>query len=412
MDLYEKKQLQYRYIFIGFICVCIAIVLSSYITYYYYRKAISSIISVDKEFVESSEESEQTIEAIAKSLKSFRRVIDNNFKGEIDESKLLDGAIKGYIDGLGDKYTEYMTKGEWDEFEELALGDFEGIGIYVALNKDNNVVILSVIEDSPAEAIGLKEKDIIVEVDGENVLGVKDASEVTTKVKGPAGTNVHLKIARGTEFIEYDIKRAVVKIYHVEYRMLENNIGYISLYTFDSNCKDEVEEAIKELEKKGAKKLILDLRSNTGGYVSEAFQIADFFLEKGKEIIITETADGKRETTYSKNDPITNLDLVVLVNEYTASSSEILAGTLKDNGRAKIVGMTTYGKGVIQQLFPLVDGSVLKVTVAEYFTPSNTKINEIGITPDYEIDLPEVSSDEDFVDTQLNKAKEILNNKK
>lgn len=404
MDLYEKRQLQYKYTFITVMFVCITAVVSACITYYYF----SSQESTTKYSVEPDSDAEETISAISQTLKSFRTVIDSNFKGEIDETKLLDGAIKGYIEGLDDKYSEYMTKEEWEEFQAVALGDFEGIGIYVSLDKNSNVVILSTIKDSPAESVGLKEKDVIVEVDGENVLGVKDASEVTAKIKGPAGTSVHLKIARGEEYLEFDVNRANIKIYHVESKMLENKVGYIALYTFDTDCSVEVQKAIKDLEAQGAEKFILDLRNNTGGLVSEAYKIANFFIPKGKDVLITEYADGTKDTSQTVANNITDKDLVLLVNEYSASASEILAGALKDNERATIVGTTTYGKGVIQQVYPLLDGSVLKLTIAEYFTPKGTKIHEIGLEPDYEVELPEVEKEEDFVDSQLNKALEIL----
>ena len=409
MDLYEKKQLKYKYILITVVLVCIAIIASSSFTYYYFIELGNSVPIIKKSDVESDSDSDETINAISKTLKGFRSLIDTEFKGDIDETKLLDGAIKGYVNGLNDKYSEYMTAEEWEDFQATALGDFEGIGIYVSLDKNNNVVILSTIKESPAEAVGLKEKDVIVEVDGENVLGVKDASEVTAKIKGPAGTKVHLKVARDDEYKEFDVDRAKVKIYHVDSEMLDNNIGYISLYTFDENCSEEVEKAIKDLESKGAQKFILDLRNNTGGLVSEAYKIANFFIPKDKEIIITEYADGRKETSKTTKDNITDLPLVLLVNEYSASASEILSGALRDNQRASLVGTNTYGKGVIQQVFSLLDGSVLKLTVAEYFTPTGTKIHEIGLKPDYEVELPEEIKDEkDFVDTQLEKAKEVL----
>lgn len=410
MDLYEKRQLQYKYTFITVMLVCIAVVVSSCITYYYFGGTTSGIVGIlPKSSVEKDEDSDETISQIAKTLIGFRSVIDSEYKGEIDESKLLDGAVKGYVEGLGDEYSEYMTAEEWAEFQQTALGDFEGIGISVSLDKEtSNVVIIETIKDSPAEKIGLKEKDIIVEVDGENVLGVKDASEVTAKIKGTAGTTVHLKIARGNQYLEFDVERAVVKLYHVESEMLDNNIGYIQLITFDTECSAEFEQAVKDLEAKGAKKLIVDLRNNTGGLVSEACKIANIFIPKDKDLLITELADGSKQTTKTENDNITDLDLVLLVNEYSASASEILAGALKDNGRATLVGTNTYGKGVIQQVFPVVDGSVLKLTIAEYFTPNETKIHKIGIKPDYEVELPEVEDEKDFVDTQLNKAKEIL----
>lgn len=409
MDLYEKKQLQYKYFLITVMLVCIAVVVSACITYYYFVDVdFSNYSGLNKTSVSSDSDSDETIEAISETLKSFRQIIDNQYKGEIDETSLLDGAIKGYVEGLGDKYSEYMTAEEWEEFQMAALGDFEGIGIYVSADKNGNIVILSTIKDSPAEKAGLKGDDIIVEVDGENVLGIEDSSKVTAKIKGPSGTNVHLKIARGDEYLEFDVERAMIKIYHVESKMLENNIGYIELLTFDTDCSVELKQAIEDLESKGAKKLVLDLRHNTGGLVSEACKIANLFIPKDKDILITEYADGTREVTKTTEDNVTDLKLVLLVDEYSASASEILAGALKDNERATVVGTTTYGKGVIQNVFSLLDGSVLKLTIAEYYTPNETKIHGIGLKPDYEVEIPEYKDENDFVDTQLNKAKELL----
>ena len=407
MDLYEKRQLQYKYTFITVMMICISIVVSSCITYYYFGGARKSALI---NAVEEGDNSEVRIGSTVEiKLRGFRKVIDSQYKGEIDEKSLLDGAVKGYIEGLGDKYSEYMTADEWEDFQLKALGDFEGIGIYVSPDKNGNIVILTTVEDSPAEKAGIKANDIIVEVDGENVLGIEDAGKVTSKIKGTAGTTVHLKLARGEEYVELDVERSVIKLYHVKSEILEKDIGYIQLLTFDTDCSVEVEEAIKDLESKGAKKLILDLRHNTGGLVTEACKIANFFIPNDEDLLIIEMADGTRQTTKTVTDSITDMELVLLVDEYSASASEILAGALKDHERATLVGVNTYGKGVIQNVFSLLDGSVLKLTVAEYYTPNETKIHEIGIKPDYEVELPQdVKDEKDFVDTQLNKAKELL----
>ena len=178
--------------------------------------------------------------------------------------------------------------------------------------------------------------------------------------------------------------------------------------SIDTGCAEELENAIKELEGKGAKKFILDLRYNGGGLVEEALEIANLFIPKDKDVLVTVSSDDEKDISKTDKDNITEADLVVLVNEYSASASEILVGALKDNGRAKIVGTTTFGKGVIQNVFSLKDGSVLKLTVAEYYTPKETKINKQGIKPDYEVKLEEVEKEEDFVDNQLEKAKEVL----
>ena len=409
MDLYEKRQLRYKYIFILVMVSCLVAVISSCITYAYFQTngTTTAYTLVGKQHTTENATSEETINAIAESLKSFRSVLDNFYIGEIDETKLLDGAIKGYIDGLGDEYSEYMTSEEWEEYQTAALGNYVGIGIYMGTDKDGNTIVSSPIKDSPAEKAGLKTEDIIVEVDGEDVLGI-DSSLIASKIKGEAGTKVHLKVARKSEYLEFDIVREEIKIYHVETELKEGNIGYISLLTFDEGCADEFKQAIKDLEKQGAKKFVLDLRYNGGGLVDEALEIVNFFLPKGKDVLITVDSNDEKVITKTENSNITDAELVVLVNEYSASASEILVGALKDHGRAKIVGTKTYGKGVIQNVFSLLDGSVLKLTIAEYYTPKESKINKVGITPDYEVELEEVENEEDFVDSQLNKAIEIL----
>lgn len=404
MDLYERRQLRYKHIIISVIVSCIVAIASVAATYYYF--------GFDKDYLgksnlEEEVTSTETIEAISESLKSFRTVIDKYYIGEIDEKKLLDHSIKGYVEGLEDEYSEYMTAEEWEEYQMSALGNYVGIGIYMSVNKDGNIVVASTMKDSPAEKVGMKTEDIIVEVDGENVLGMESAL-VSAKIKGEAGTKVHIKVARNSEYVEFDIKREEIKVYHVESEMKEGNIGYISLITFDEGCAEEFKTNLQDLEKKGAKKLILDLRYNTGGLVDEALTIANYFIPKDEKILITVDAEGNKIITKAEENNITDIELVVLVNEYSASASEILLGALRDNNRAKSVGTKTYGKGVIQNVFSLLDGSVLKLTVAEYFTPNESKINKEGIKPDYEVELPEVEKEEDFVDTQLNKALEIL----
>ena len=409
MDLYEKKQLRYKYIFISVMISCIVAIVTSSVTYMYCSRGSGEnfFSFIGKRNTTADASSDETISAISESLKSFRSVIDNYYIGDIDETKLLDGAIKGYVKGLEDEYSEYMTSEEWEEYQTAALGNYVGIGIYMGTDKDGNTIVSSPIKGSPAEKVGIKIEDIIVEVDGENVLGV-DSSLIATKIKGEAGTKVHLKVARKSEYLEFDVTREEIKIYHVETEMKEGNIGYISLLTFDEGCAEELKNAIIDLEKQGAKKFILDLRYNGGGLVDEALKIANFFIPKGKDVLITVDSNGEKVVTKTEEDNITDAELVVLVNEYSASASEILVGALRDNGKAKLVGTKTFGKGVIQNVFSLLDGSVLKLTIAEYFTPKEIKINKEGLEPDFEVKLEKAENEEDFVDTQLNKAIEIL----
>lgn len=395
----EKKSLKIKHVITTIILLIIVAVFSSEFTMYYYAK------SIIPNKTEASVVPDENINAIAKNLKNFRKLIDEVYIGEIDEEKMLDETIKGYINGLDDEYSEYMTTDEWDDFQSQALGNYVGIGIYMATDKNNNVVVLSPIEGSPAEKAGIEQGDIIALVNEENVLGTS-SDKVASLIKGEEGTEVKIKVLRDNEYLDFNLKREAIKIYHVEEKMLENNIGYISLLTFDEGCAEEFKTAIDSLKTQGAKKLIIDLRNNTGGLVDEALKIADYFIPKGENLLITVDASGNKEYSKAENDPIIDCEIIVLSNEYSASASEILLGALKDSGKAKSVGTKTFGKGVIQSVYLLEDNSALKLTVNEYFTPNETKINKVGIEPDYEVELDEESEE----DSQLNKAIELLNN--
>lgn len=403
MESSEKKQLIYKFILALVFVVCITVVITFYATFSTLEK--SSSLGITKEI---SENEEQNIDTIAEALQGFRKVIDEYYIGEIDEQKMVDETIKGYVNGLDDEYSQYMTAEEWEEYQINTLGNYVGIGIYMSQDVAGNVVVVEPIEESPAEAAGIKAGDIIIEVNGENVTG-QDTSEVSAKIKGEPGTTVNLKLVRDNKYVTIDVERKEIKVYHVKSEMLENNIGYIKLSTFDENCSEEFKNAFLDVQGKGAKKLIIDLRNNTGGLVDEALKIADMIIEKDKKILITVDAKGNRQENKAEEDPIINMDIVVLVNEYSASASEILVGALRDNGEAKVVGVKTYGKGVIQNVFSLLDGSVLKLTTAEYFTPNETKINKQGIEPDVVVEDIEEPEGTEEVDEQLNKAIEMLN---
>lgn len=395
-----KNSIYNKFFAILLIVACVVAVVSSIFTYKWITKN-NAVLDLKA----STTDTTNKTQAIAKSLENFRSVIDEYYKGDIDEEKLLDSTIKGYVDGLGDQYTTYMPKEEWDEFQESALGNFVGIGIYMTENSDELIEVVSPMEDSPAKKAGIMAGDIIVEVNGESVIG-QSTDIVSSKIKGEEGTNVSIKIKRNDEYLTFDLVRENIKIYHVYSEVLDNNVGYISLITFDTGCADEFYKKLTELKDKGITKLVIDLRNNTGGIVNESLNIAEMFINKGNKLLITEDNKNNKVTTYAKSDAIVDMDVVVLCNKYTASASEILIGALRDNNIAKIVGTQTYGKGVIQQIFKLKDGGALKITTEEYYTPNETKINKVGITPDVEVELKDGEED-----TQLNKAIEILNQK-
>lgn len=394
----EKRSIKIKYIIIMIIVALCVAVISSEFTIFYYTSNL-----FEKE--EVAQNADENIEAIAETLKNFRTIINQTYVGytEIDEQKMMDETIKGYVNGLGDEYSEYMTAKEWEEYQADSLGNYVGIGIYMSTDKNGNVVVVSPIKDTPAEEAGLESGDIIVYVNDESVIGIP-TDEVSSKIKGEEGTKVKITVLREEEYLDFEIERKAIKVYHVETEMLENNVGYMALLTFDEGCAQEVKTAYEDLKSQGAKKIILDLRNNTGGLVNECLQIADMMLPKEAIELITIDAKGNEEISTSKNDPIIDCEMVVLINEYSASASEILVAALKENDVAEVVGTTSYGKGVIQSVIPLQDGSVLKLTVSEYFTPKKNKINKVGVKPDYEVELDY----ENEIDTQLNKAKELL----
>ena len=347
-------------------------------------------------------------------LSKIKKAIDKNFlwQDKIDEEKLKDGAIKGYVEGLGDKYTEYISKDEMKKFTENINGSFMGIGIYmIADESSGKIIVHHPISDSPAYKAGIKAGDVIVSVDGVEY-GYDELNTIADHIKGEAGTKVKLVIERDGKNIDFEIERAKIETNPITSKMLEKNIGYLNLPSFDKDVSKKLKEKIDDLTAKGAKSLILDLRNNGGGMVDECEEITDLFLDKDKTIMTTKDKKGNVEKSVTKNKKTYDLPLVILVNENTASASEILTGALKDNNRTKVIGTKTYGKGVIQSVFNLSDGSGLKITTAEYFTPNGIEINKKGITPDIEVKLPDtvksVYAVEEKDDTQLKKAIEEL----
>lgn len=398
----NKKYGIYKTIMIVGLTAFITFLITSISLYTYYTK--NSLISYKTN-------TDQT-ENIAKLLTQYRKVIDKYFLGEIDEQKLKEGAIKGYIEGLGDPYTEYISKEDLEDYLDDTMGNFVGIGIYMIQNTNyDRIQVLSVIKDSPAERAGIQAGDIIMTVEGVTYT----ADQMTTasnNIKGEEGTTVSVEILRNNETLKFEIKREKVKVNPVEGKKLENNIGYISFSSFDETTAEDFKLKYDELSKQGIKSLIIDLRNNGGGMVDQALQIADYFTEKGTVLLYEVDKNNNETIKKSESNKIINVPTIILTNKNTASASEILAGALKDLGIAKIVGETTYGKGVIQQILKLTDGSGLKVTIEEYQTPNRNKINGIGIEPDEKVTLPEsvtnVLDVKDSEDTQLQKAIEIL----
>lgn len=317
-------------------------------------------------------------------------LIDQKLKStyiyDMDKDKMLENAIKGYVTGVNDKYTQYLTKEEMTELMEDTTGNYVGIGVYMADNTaDNTVLIIGVIEGSVAEKAGLQAGDVITKVEGVEYKG-DQLDSVVSAIKGEEGTSVNITIKRAEKEQDFNIVRSNIKIKTVSSSMIGNS-AYIKITAFNDGTAQEFKDAYNSLKSNNPNGLIIDLRNNGGGLVSESLSIAETMVEKDKTLLITSNKDKKEEITKSKEKPIVDVPIVILINKNTASASEILAGCLKDNNDVKIIGTTSYGKGVIQTIYSFADGSGLKITSEEYFTPNHNAINKIGIMPDIEIKL-------------------------
>lgn len=398
----ERKNKLYKIIMIVAIAVFITFMVTSISLYTYF---VNNPISITSKSSSSSKD-------IAGTLQKYKEIIDKYYLGDVDEEKLKEGAIKGYIEGLGDPYTEYISADEMEDYLSDTMGNFVGIGIYMVKNTEKGKIqVLAPIKGSPAEKAGIQAGDLILTVDGVDY-SADEMTIASNKIKGEEGTTVTIEVLRGTETKKYELKREKVKVNQVEGKVLSNNIGYINFTSFDETTADDFKAKFEELNKQGIKSLIIDLRNNGGGIVDQALQIADYVADKDSVLLYEVDKNNKETVKKAKTDPIINMPIIILTNENTASASEILAGALKDLGKAKTVGTTTYGKGVIQQILKLSDGSGLKVTIEEYQTPNRNKIHKIGIAPDEEVKLPDsvtnVLNVTESEDTQLQKAIEML----
>ncbi len=352
-------------------------------------------------------------------LDRVKKIIKDNFLFEYDEEKFIDGAINGIIDTLDDPYTEYYNEEEWENFMTSTEGKYEGVGIYITYDKTNStVIVLTPIEGSPAAEAGIMPGDYIVSVDGKNVVG-KTLNEVTDLLKGKIGTKVSVEFERinddgKTERFTKELSRENIVIEPVIEKVLEDNIGYIKLTSFDEITYSAFKEAYEDLiDNKKVKGLILDVRNNPGGLLDVSTNIADMLVPEGK-IVYTVDKNGKEETIYSDKKQI-EIPLVVLINEGSASASEVLTAAVKDYGVGTIIGTKSYGKGIVQGIRSLRDGTYMKITISEYFSPNGNQIHKLGVAPDIEVELPDdIKSTYKLElkdDTQLQRAIEEIKKK-
>lgn len=349
-------------------------------------------------------------------MKTIEEVIGSYYYGDqISSARLQDGIYKGMVNALGDPYSEYYSEEELEDVLSSNQGISYGIGAMISINQQMNTAMISgVLEESPAEKAGLREGDIIYKVGEEYTQGLS-LSKVVSMVKGREGTTVQLTIYREGEadYLDMEIVRSKqIETTTVDSGTVEGheNIGYIRIREFDGVTVDQYTEAMAVLKEQGIKGLILDLRSNPGGDLSAVVDIARKFLPEGL-IVYTEDKEGNRKeyTCDGKNE--LKIPLVVLINEYSASASEILAGAIQDYNKGTLIGTTTFGKGIVQRIHRLDDGTALKLTVSAYFTPSGRNIHGIGIEPDIELEYDYEANEADGTDNQVMKAVEVLEGK-
>lgn len=363
-------------------------------------------VVISKELYEQYQQFDILLELMA--------IADENYYKEVNVEDMIEGAAMGVLAGLEDPYTFYYTPEDYEALWEDDEGEYAGVGMQITANYLTGLCTISrVFDNGPAHEAGVHKGDILYKVEDLYVsaTNLQDAVDI---MRGTPGTEVVVTFLRGAEEIVLTMTRAQITVNRIEYTMLEDGIGYIYLYEFAGDCAEKFQAAVSELAAQGAKGFIIDLRDNPGGWVDDAETIGDIFLDKGT-LCYLEYKNGAREyyrTTVGKLD----VDLVVLMNENSASSSEILAGALKDRADATIVGVQSYGKGIVQAVVPVgSNGAGMQITIAQYFTPNGNAVHTIGITPDVEVPLPEGDNGmyefADLSDPQLSRALEVMRQK-
>ena len=383
--------------------------------------AIGNFVSVfvgNRVIMERSEfeELNQVYQENAK-IQQVKHVIDEMYLREYDQEDLYEGQIKGMVEALGDPYSIYMTRDEYESFNMETDGIYGGIGIIVTPGEDDLITVVSPIEDTPGDRAGIRTGDKIIKVEGKEYFS-ETMDEAVSLMRGEPNTEVQITIMRrdkdgNTETFDLNITREIIRLQSVKSGVIQEDIGYIRLTAFDNLTYEDFMKALMDIQSEGVKGIVLDLRSNPGGLLNVSVDIADELLGEGT-VVYTEDKYGQRQ--YEESDgKMVDLPLVVLVNEGSASASEILAGAIRDLERGTLVGTTTFGKGLVQRIRDLTDGSGIKLTVSEYFTPDGINIHGTGIEPDVVVELNEdvegIGLDYLDQDNQLQKAIEVLREK-
>lgn len=360
--------------------------------------------------VDENKELEESMGYITEKVGYLAGFISTYYLDEVKTEDIVEGIYKGIFESIGDPYSEYYTKEEYKEIMESTSGEFVGIGVSLIYKDEKDIVVTGFLEGSNAKKAGMEIDDIIIKVDDKDITNV-DFDNAVSMIKGDEGTDVKIGVKRmvdgkAKEF-DFMITRAVVSDISVYSNMEDNNIGYIYITGFDGNTPQQFEKHLKELQTQGMKGLVLDIRYNGGGMLDSVQAIADAIMDKGVLLTMKDKSGTTKRVVETEDGKLTDVPVVVLVNEYSASASEVLAGAIKDRNVGEIIGVTTFGKGIVQTIIPLNDGSAIKITTERYYTPSGDYIHEKGITPDYVVEVDEEKAKEG-IDNQLEKAKEVL----
>ena len=353
-------------------------------------------------------------EKIEEKTSYLQSIIDEYFLFDEDMTKVEDGIYAGMMNGLGDPYTVYYTREEYKALNEDTEGKYSGIGAVVSQNPNTKIItIVNVFDNSPAKESGLQVGDIIYKIDGEEVAGTDMDILVKTKIRGEEGTSFKMTVLRGDERkeVELELTRRSIEVQTVVGKMLDDNIGYIAVSQFDAVTSDQFENSIEELKSQGMTKLIVDLRGNPGGLLDQVVSMLDYILPEGV-VLYTEDKYGNGDVYESDGINELKIPMVVLVNENSASASEVFTATFRDFNWGTIVGKTTFGKGIVQNVLPLGDGTAVKITTQHYYPPSGYDLHKVGIKPDVEVDLNEGAVIGSESDNQLSTAIEILKSEK
>lgn len=400
---YKKDVVKYSLITSILVLIIFILAFMLFSRYLYGNRYIS-----DKNKLKDIEITSEEGKKLKNTFNLLNKVIDKSFlyPDKRNKEKQMIGAIKGYVAGLGDEYTQYFTGKEFKEFLSDLDGKFVGIGVAMQKTK-KGAELVKVFENSPAEKSGIKNGDILIKVDGKTIEELS-VDQIANLVRGEEGTEVKITILNKDGEKDLKVKRENIKIKYVSGKMLEKGIGYIKIDQFGDDAYKMFKEEYDKLTKEGMNRLIIDLRGNTGGELRNAENIIEMFLEKGKLMYSTRNKSGYKVEEKTAKPGNENIKLIILGDRYSASASELLIGALVDNKRAKLVGENTFGKGVIQEMKPLPTGDFLKLTVEEYLRPNGDKIHKKGVKPDYEIKLDVKRYTEKKEDNQLEKALEVI----